>query len=1062
MTFRSGKTVDLVVGNSFVEVGQPEPLLLGVFHDITERKRAEAQLAGERTLLRTLIDNLPGYIFVKDAAGRYLISNAAHTRLLGAAAEAELIGKTVVDFFPPESARKFDDDDRLLLQSGQSVLEREEPFDADGKPGWHSTTKVLLRDAPGNVAGIVGIRHDITERKRAEAALRESEERFRSFVTASSQVVWTTDPDGKINRDLPEWQAFTGQSAEEARGFGWMNALHPEDRERVSEAWRQAGESRRFYEVEYRLRIHDGTWRHIQARGVPVLEADGGIREWVGTCIDITPRKQAEEALRRSEASLAMAQEQARLGSWELDVATRRGWWSAEMHRLFDRAPALGAPGFEEFLALVCPEDQPKLAAHFAQLSRAAGEQQVEYRSHPALGPARHFISHARAGVDADGRVVKLTGTTQDITGRKQAEQALDESERFVRAALDSLTAHLAVLDMDGTILATNESWRQCATNRGLDWRTVSDGANYLAVCGRATGASLEAMGEITTGIRDVIAGRRTHFVAEFSCPSQTGQQWCVCRVTRFPGSGPVRVVVVHEDITSTRAAQQRFHDLFEFAPDAIVMTNREGLIKLMNRQAEKMFGWTRAELLDQPVEMLMPQDSHEGHASLRQRFMQSAMPRTMGDGRTNLQGKRKDGTVFPVDISLSPMETEEGTMVAAAVRDITERQKAEQMANRSQRLESIGTLAGGIAHDLNNALGPIMMAVELLKMQHPGDVEMLETMESSAQRAAEMVRQLLNFAKGAEGQRVSLQPRHLVREMEKIMKGTFPKNIQLQIRLAGELPAVLGDATQLHQVLLNLCVNARDAMPHGGTLTLEAEPVEVDAAFAGSLRAANAEPGRYLALRVTDTGTGIPPEILDRIFDPFFTTKGPDKGTGLGLSTVMGIVKGHGGFLQVSSQPGRGSTFSVFLPVEKQPSHASEEIKVHSNFRGQGETILYVDDEASMRDVARAVLGRLNFTPMTATDGADALVQIAQNRTALRAIITDLHMPHMDGLTLVRMVRRMLPGVPMIIASGRLEEHLAAEFKALGVHLILDKPFTQDQMAETLQAALQPSAPPA
>jgi len=317
------------------------------------------------------------------------------------------------------------------------------------------------------------------------------------------------------------------------------------------------------------------------------------------------------------------------------------------------------------------------------------------------------------------------------------------------------------------------------------------------------------------------------------------------------------------------------------------------------------------------------------------------------------------------------------------------------------------------------------------------------------------MVRQLLSFAKGAEGARAPVQLARLVNEMEKLMEGSFPKNLQVVIKCDPKLPVVLGDATQLHQILLNLCVNARDAMPRGGTLTVEAKRMEVDAAYASSFP--NAKPGHYVALRVRDTGTGIPPEIIERIFEPFFTTKGPDKGTGLGLSTVVGILKGHGGFLQVYSQPGQGSTFTAHLPVDRAGSDTELVTKAEIEFRGQGELILFVDDERGLRDMARMVLQRLNFKPLTATDGADGLIQVAEHRTELRAVITDLHMPHMDGLAFVRALRRMLSAIPVVVASGRMEDAEAGEFKTLGVTSRLDKPFTEVQLAEALRKALAP-----
>lgn len=377
----------------------------------------------------------------------------------------------------------------------------------------------------------------------------------------------------------------------------------------------------------------------------------------------------------------------------------------------------------------------------------------------------------------------------------------------------------------------------------------------------------------------------------------------------------------------------------------------------------------------------------------------------------------------------------------------------AEKLMLRAQRLESIGTLASGVAHDLNNTLAPILMGVELLKMEHPQESKTIGMIENSARRGAEMVRQLLSFAKGTEGIRVPLKPERLASELESLMRGSFPKNIQTVVHCDAALPNVLGDATQVHQILLNLCVNARDAMPDGGTLKLELLHWEVDAMFASSVP--DAKLGSYLAMRVSDTGAGIPPEILDRIFDPFFTTKGPDKGTGLGLSTVMGIVKGHGGFLQVSSQLGKGSIFTVYLPAANPGSHAELSIDSAVKFRGQGETILLVDDEPAVRKMGSWILGRMNFTPLTAIDGIDGLIQVVQHHRELHAIITDLQMPTMSGLKFVSSLRQILPDIPVLVTSGGVDDATAQEFQTLGVTSRLDKPYSEHQLAEALKSLL-------
>jgi len=498
------------------------------------------------------------------------------------------------------------------------------------------------------------------------------------------------------------------------------------------------------------------------------------------------------------------------------------------------------------------------------------------------------------------------------------------------------------------------------------------------------------------------------------------------------------------------REAETRYRTLFEQSPDGIVIIDPETVRPLeFNAAAHQQLGYSREEFAQLCLADIDATAAPEG---IRTRIAQ-----VIRDGRGDFETcyRTRQGDLRNIHVTAQLMNIQGHSIYHCIWRDITERLKSERLTRRSQRLEAIGTLAGGVAHDLNNSLAPILMGVELLRQQYPSESKIVDLFDTSAKRAADMVRQLLTFAKGTEGGRFSIQLTHLVKEMQGIMRGTFPKNIELVVTCDKELPTVLGDATQLHQVLLNLCVNARDAMPHGGTLTLEARRVAVDAAYAGTIPDAN--PGNYVVLRVRDTGTGIPPEILDRIFDPFFTTKEPDKGTGLGLSTVIGIVKGHGGFMQVYSHPGQGSTFTAYLPAEGAENNLALAPGSEVKFRGQGETILIVDDEAVVRSMASALLLQMNFKTVTATNGADGLLQAAKHRTDLRAIITDLHMPHMDGLNFIRVLRRMLPDIPVVVTSGLLEEDAAREFKNLGAIAHLDKPFTENQLAAVLQGIFKP-----
>jgi nitrogen-specific signal transduction histidine kinase len=398
---------------------------------------------------------------------------------------------------------------------------------------------------------------------------------------------------------------------------------------------------------------------------------------------------------------------------------------------------------------------------------------------------------------------------------------------------------------------------------------------------------------------------------------------------------------------------------------------------------------------------------------------------------------------------------------VVGAWTDITKRKELETHLLRTQRLESVGRLASGIAHDLNNILAPMLMVPQMLRevVQDPELRNMLDMVETNAQRGSNIIKQLLTFGRGLEGERVPVQLRTLITDMSGIIRETFHKNITTRHETPRDIWLVSGDETQLHQVLMNLCVNARDAMPGGGTLTLKLENQEFDESFARMTP--GARPGRYVCLSVTDTGEGIAPEHLDKIYDPFFTTKELGKGTGLGLSTVLGIVQSHGGFIQVHSQPGRGTEFKAYLPaIETTEAQPASQADQHLP-QGGGELVLVVDDESSVRQVTRKLLERNGYRVIEAVEGADGITQYVAHQKEVAMVLTDLAMPVMDGPAFIRVLRRLNPQVPIIAMTGyQSKSSLPAD---LGVpsEAILSKPFNGPMLLQTLQRVLHPEAPP-
>lgn len=380
---------------------------------------------------------------------------------------------------------------------------------------------------------------------------------------------------------------------------------------------------------------------------------------------------------------------------------------------------------------------------------------------------------------------------------------------------------------------------------------------------------------------------------------------------------------------------------------------------------------------------------------------------------------------------------------------DITQKKLLESQFLRAQRLESIGTLSSGIAHDLNNVLAPILMTAQLLEsqLQDERSKRLLPILINNAKRGANLVKQVLSFTRGIEGDRTLVQPEPLINEIKQVIKETFPKTIQVSEEIPQNLWMIKGDATQLHQVMMNLCVNARDAMPNGGKLSICAANFIVDENYAQMHL--DAKVGSYIMISVADTGIGISPEVLDRVFEPFFTTKELGKGTGLGLSTVLGIVNSHNGFINVQSHINKGSNFQVYLPAQEIKEIQEE---VERDFPlGEGELILVVDDEDSIRDITKKSLESYNYKAITASDGIEAIALYAEHRNEISVVLTDIIMPMMDGLTTIRTLQKINPQVKIIAVSGLISNDKVNTITEVGIKAFLSKPYTAKQLLQTI-----------
>ncbi len=493
---------------------------------------------------------------------------------------------------------------------------------------------------------------------------------------------------------------------------------------------------------------------------------------------------------------------------------------------------------------------------------------------------------------------------------------------------------------------------------------------------------------------------------------------------------------------------------LLDKAKDAIVVRGLDHRISYWNKSAERLYGWAAEEAVGKSAEALLYRDSaafHRAHAG------------TLDDGEWigEMRQIHKSGRELTIEgrWTLVRGPDNQPESVFALNTDISEHRKLEQQFLRAQRMESIGTLAGGIAHDLNNILAPISMAIELLKMRVTDgrSTELLETIATSARRGAEMVGQVLSFARGMEGRRVEVHPRQLILEIEKILRDTLLKKIEVTVRASRDSWVVHGDPTQLNQVLLNLCVNARDAVGPDGKITIAADNVEIDASFA----AVNleAQEGPHVRFEVTDNGTGIQPEILDRIFEPFFTTKSIGKGTGLGLSTSLAIVKSHGGFFRALSLPGEGTTFFVYLPARPERAGWKGAIPAPELPHGAGQTVLVIDDEQSIRDVTGQTLESFGYHVLTAANGRIGLTAFEKNRDRIAVVLTDMMMPVMDGSETIARLFEIDPSVRIVATSG-IDTNRDLADKAGPVKAFLAKPYTAGALIVCLDQVLSETVP--
>jgi two-component system, cell cycle sensor histidine kinase and response regulator CckA len=892
---------------------------------------------------------------------------------------------------------------------------------------------------------------DITERVRAGERMGE----LAAIVEASEDAIYRISPEGRIQSWNEGARRMYGYTEREIVGEMLTCLASPDKQAEVLDIVDRirAGESVEHFDTVRRTKL--GEQLHISLTGSPIRDAAGTVVAAALVARNITRQKIQETLLQARE------QEYRTLAEHSPDVILRLNtnliitYGNPASERAFGRQFRAGASLLEmnEWYA-----DVP-LARFIEHIHRVVdtGTTDGLVISWTNAGQTRSVRALTIVPEhDTDGTITGALAIGRDVTALTRAEESLRASERFYREVFDGVSDGILVYDVVA----------------GRGFRCVNINSVAARVLGRTNtelqGRFLEDVSRPGTlgGVRPRMeacasSGTRVTFELEYLTRSGELSYYETTMLPVLDADGAVaRIIIVAHDINERRKAERDIRKMMraiEQSPASIVITDARGSIEYVNPSFTRVSGYAAEEALGRNPRILRSGE----HPPEFYRTMWETISRGE-EWRGEILNRRKNGELYWEAVSISPIKDGAGATInfLAVKEDITEQKALHEQLIRSQRMEGLGTLAAGIAHDFNNILGiilghaNIMEDGELSPMQAQSSVR---SIESAASRGALLVRHLLMFAQKTD---VRFEPVHVAQvlaEVLRLVNETFPRSIAVENSLLADLPPIHADATQVHQVLLNLAVNARDAMPRGGTLAISAGTA-TRAQVRESFPAAADE--TYVCVTVRDTGTGMGEEVRTRIFEPFFTTKGPGKGTGLGLSIVFGVMETHKGFVGVASAPGQGTTFSLYFPavdMHASPAAADEQSKPLPA-PGGGETILVVEDEELLREMVTAMLGARGYTVVTAKDGIEALTCFTEKRSSIDLVLTDMGLPRLEGAELVKRLIEIDPNVKVIIASGYLEPEVKAETLRAGARECLQKPYSQNELLAKVRTVLDAS----
>ncbi len=1028
------------------------PQLHTIWHDLTDRNRAKAALKKSEEKFRGLVESSSDWIWEVDAGFVYSYASPQVESILGYTPQ-EIIGKTPFDLMPPEEAAWVHTFFEGIEKNRVPIVALEnENVCRDGRRVSLETSAVPFFDEAGNLAGYRGVDRDITQRKQAEAALLSSMQKLAWHVEQTPLGVISLNLDFEVTEWNPAAERIFGYTLLEAIGKPADFIIPKDARDQTLQVWKELCKNSGSVELSMENITKKGGRIECEWHNTALIDDSGKVVSVVAQVMDITDRKRAEKQMLQQRYLLEKAQELGHIGTWELDLKQNQLQMTDENCRIFGLPPGTVVT-YERFLEKIHPADREVVKTQWAAALKGAPFD-LEHRL-LLDGQVKWVREKADVEMNSQGVAVGAVGFAQDITERKRAADEVESTRAFLDTVVDLSPFPMWVSDAAGTMIRGNRAQHEALNLTGHQ---------LIGVYNVLEDENLKEQG-VMPRVRAVFEKHESARVSLFWRSQQSG-------VSDFKGGRDLyvdaslfpilnaqgeltNVVCQWVDITDRKHGEEERERLMlaiEQAVEIVIITDADAHIQYVNPAFEQVTGYSRAEVIGKNPRLLQSGQVAAG--------VYRKMWETITAGRPwigYLVNKKKNGGIYTEEATISPVIGQDGriTNYVAAKRDVTRELELQAQLRQAQKMEAVGQMAGGIAHDFNNLLQVISGYAELVQMDIGKDhplVPAIGEIGKAAHRGKGLINQLLAFSRRQVIKPVDLNLNALIEPVLNMLRGLIGENISLDYIPGHDLGTIHADRGLIEQVLMNLCANARDAMPDGGTLAIETGHVLLDGEFAETHTWA--VPGRYVLLSVSDTGCGINPQTLDHIFEPFFSTKEVGKGTGLGLSTVFGIVQQHDGGINAVSEVGKGTVFKVYFPVVNRA--VTEVSRPASNpVTGGTETILVAEDDEAVLKLAEHILMDAGYSVLIAKNGEEAIQVFEQHMDEIDMAMFDVIMPRMGGKQAMDHILKLRPGLPHLFASGYSENAVHTNFKKKrGLHL-LSKPYQAETLLRKIREVL-------